>query len=198
MEITKSSDSNLIDLSNENFDKILEVFKDLILSNKYVLHGTNTNHPYAILEPRQANDSSKESGNKNAVYATIIPEFALQHALINRKYLDQKLQSYVTGHSKTGSEITFKASPNLYQLYLDKDPEIFSDGVIYVLDKSKFNTSPDAASEYHSLEAVNPVNIYKIPSKVGYDLFEGKLRSYTDEEIKKIDEFNEKLKQKPA
>lgn len=187
-ENLQSNQQEILDMTDMHYDEALAYFQELVNSGIAVLHGTNAQDPYPTLEPRQANDlAGRESGNKVAVYATTIPEFAMQHAIYNKKYLDEVTGgSYITGHGRTDGVITFKVSPNVYKLHLDNDPEIFSDGYVYVLNRDDFKKSEGTSNEFHTESSALPLQICKISRKIGPDLFKDRLTPYSGERMEEL------------
>lgn len=194
--------ADLTALSNE---EVLGLFDDLVHSGKIVLHGTNTDKPYEALEPRQANDAAKESGNKKAVYATIDKLAALNHAIFNVQYVREKLRSYVWGEQNASDgqgniiKTEVRMSPELYQLFKEHDPNVMSDGYVYVLDKNAFITAPDTGgTEFHSEEKQAPLIVCKASKRLGDVLFvigqgdKDTVREYTSEELSEIKVNREK------
>ncbi len=197
-----------VDLTSLSNEEVLNFFDDVARSNRFVLHGTNTNEPYAELEPRQSNDTVKESGNKKAVYATVEKFAALNHAIFNQAYVGEKLRSYawsenniVNDDSGAIEQVQVKMSPELYQLFKEHDPNVMSDGFVYVLDKSSFVSAPDAGDiEFHSEEPQTPLVICKISKKLGDVLFfvgggedKDTVHEYTPEELEQIAAHKEKV-----
>ena len=181
-----------VDLTSLSNEDVLHFFNNLITSGLVVLHGTNPDVPHMQLEPRQANDSSKESGNKKAVYATIDVHAALNHAILNEAYALGKLHSYVCGEESAG---LVKMSSSLYQLFTDRDPYILRDGYVYVLDRSLFVSAPDAGGiEFYSEGTQTPLAIYKVSKKLGDALFvigkgetKDTVRVYTEHEMEDME-----------
>ena len=183
----KENHADLTSLTNE---EVLSLFDDLVSSGEIVLHGTNTDNPYAELEPRQANDGAKESGNKKAVYATVQVEAALNHAVFNKAYAVSKLRSFVWGEEINDGKMMVRATPELYQMFKEHDPQLIADGYVYVLDRNAFVSAPDAGEvEFHSEESRKPLATCKVSKKLGDALFvvgQGEsdtVHEYTPEEI---------------
>ena len=183
----KDGRADLGSLSNE---EAFRLFGDLVESGNIVLHGTNTDNPYAELEPRQANDGAKESGNKKAVYATVQVEAALNHAVFNKEYAIGKLRSFVWGEEINDGKMMVRATPELYKMFKEHDPQLIADGYVYVLDRNAFVSAPDAGEvEFHSEESRKPLATCKVSKKLGDVLFvvgQGEsdtVHEYTPEEI---------------
>lgn len=193
----KDDHADLTSLTNE---QVVDFFNDLVSSGEVVLHGTNTNTPYAELEPRQANDGAKESGNKKAVYATIQVEAALNHAVFNKSYAGNKLRSFVWGEEINNGKMMVRATPELYQMFKEHDPQLVADGYVYVLDRNTFVNAHDAGDvEFHSEESCRPIAVCKVSKKLGGVLFvvgEGgndTISEYTPEEIEESAAQREKF-----
>jgi hypothetical protein len=183
----KENHADLTSLTNE---EVSNLFGDLVSSGEAVLHGTNTDNPYAELEPRQANDGAKESGNKKAVYATVQVEAALNHAVFNKSYVHSKLRSFMWGEEINDGKMMVRATPELYKMFEEHDPQLVADGYVYVLDRNSFMSAPDAGEvEFHSEESQKPLATCKVSKKLGEVLFivgQGErdtVREYTQEEI---------------
>jgi hypothetical protein len=184
---------NHADLTSFTNEEVINLFGDLVSSGEIVLHGTNADNPYAELEPRQANDASKESGNKKAVYATVQVEAALNHAVFNKTYALGKLRSFVWGEEINDGKMIVGATPELYRMFKEHDPQLIADGYVYVLDKNAFVSAPDAGEvEFHSEESQKPLATCKVSKKLGDTLFivgEGErdtVREYTLKEIEEM------------
>jgi hypothetical protein len=195
----KDNHTDLTSLTNE---EIINLFDDLVRSGDIVLHGTNADNPYAELEPRQANDSDKESGNKKAVYATVQVEAALNHAVFNKAYAGNKLRSFVWGEDINDGKLMVKATPELYQMFKEHDPQLVTDGYVYVLDKNAFVSAPDAGEvEFHSEESQKSLVTCKVSKRLGDTLFitgqgeKDTIREYTQEEIEEMAARREKFQQ---
>jgi len=198
-----------VDLTTLSNEQILQLFDNLMDSDAFVLHGTNAEEPYETLEPRQANDAAKESGNKEAVYATIDKVAALNHAIFNTNYIRTKLRSFTWGESSYGdgknapTKVVVNMSPELYQLFEEHDPNVLSDGYVYVLDKANFITAPDAGgAEFHSETKQLPIVICKVSKQLGDVLFvvgqgdKDTVREYTSDDLQEIAVNREKWTKK--
>lgn len=193
---TQDGRTDLTELSNQD---TLSFFDSLVDSGMLVIHGTNGDEQYVGLEPRQANDTSKESGNKKAVYATIDKFAALNHAIFNQEYAREKLASYTWGENNTTDETgqiknTVKMTPELYNLFLEHSSEMMSNGYVYVLDKNNFVSAPDAPdAEFHSEEKQIPIVICKVSKRLGEVLFiagqgdKDTVHEYGADELKEIE-----------
>lgn len=195
----KENHADFTSLTNE---EVLNLFDDLVGSGEIVLHGTNADNPYTELEPRQANDGAKESGNKNAVYATIQTKAALNHAVLNMTYIRSKLSSFTWGEDSHGEKVIVRATPELYQMFKDHDPRLAADGYMYVLDRNNFVSAPDAGKiEFHSEESQKPLAICKVSKKLGDALFvvgqgEGDtVHEYTQKEIEEMEARRDKFQE---
>ncbi len=129
-------------------------FLAYLLEQGYLLHGSSAEGVEA-LEPRQANDTSKKSGNQTAVYAVSDPVLPLFYAIKDRKRLRGMVQS---GHN------TDENGVKTYHFQIDgtqseKDP--WKNGVVYVLPKESFAQSVDdeghLTGEWASHMPVSPV-----------------------------------------
>lgn len=155
-------------LSNALVTNLLEF---LCSSGLFVLHGSNSERPYSTLLARQANDASKESGNRKAVYATSDPRIALFCAVINHGYLRAELNSYVCGFEVNNEKFIVKATDNLYRLFLERGAELVADGYVYVLDKTAFIPAAGSTNEYQSAEDQQVTIVFKVSKRFGETLF---------------------------
>ena len=173
----ETKEGNRIDATSLANDDVIRFFEELARSNRFVLHGTNAETPYAVLEPRQANDDAKKSGNKNAVYATIIPREALSHAILNEKYILRKLESFKWGEDTTidasgAMRTSFTAPPEIYHMFAEHDPDVTADGYVYILDKDSFVSAPDAGDvEFHAESSQEPLAICKVSKRLESALY---------------------------
>lgn len=155
-------------LSNAMVADLLEF---LCSSGLFVLHGSNSEVPYSKLLARQANDASKESGNRKAVYATSDPRIALFCAVINRRYLREELNSYTHGYEVNNDKFIVKVTDNLYRLFLERSARLVADGYVYVLDKSAFILAGGATNEYQAAEDQEVTTVFKVSKRFGQTLF---------------------------
>lgn len=125
-----------------------------LLENNYLLHGTSIEE-VEMLEPRQANDASKKSGNQTAVYAVDDPILPLFYAIKDRKRL--------RGMVRSGYSIDDKGN-KIYRFQIDgtrSEENPWKNGVVLVLPKSSFEQTKDdngkSTSEWVSYEPVVPV-----------------------------------------
>jgi len=104
-------------------------FLTYLVNNNYVLHGTTKR--LEELEPNQANDSSKEFGNENAVYLTSNPIVAKFCALVGGVSIGKRRDSKITLRDKQG---VFHYSNPFFEV---ENPEKIQDkGYIYVFPDS--------------------------------------------------------------
>jgi hypothetical protein len=163
--------NNCADLTHLSAAEAMNLFDRFLQSGEIVLHGTNSSEVYDCLETRQGHCVIKESGRKVAVYATNSPKTALSVAVLNRSYLKSKLTSYIFGYSGDDSKLIFKAPPEMYQLFLAHDPNLFADGYVYVLDKDNFINAPDAGDEWHSESNQEPILACKVSKDTAADIY---------------------------
>ena len=131
-----------------------EFLKFLVEHKNMLLHGSPSQDLEA-LEPRQANDGAKESGNKNAVYGISDPVIAIFFAIQNRDKINGTVESGTWDNPETGKqEYRFKIPKNSQETFL-------TDGIIYILDKKDFALEKDDqghnSGEHTSEVAVRPV-----------------------------------------
>src|SRR5271170_3422777 len=109
-----------VDLTHDSHERVLNICLALVGCGDYVLHGSNVRPALRRIEPRQANDAAKLSGNHVAVYASVDVDAALMHAVLDRAYLSWRLNSYTIGYRVHAGIRLFKATENLYQLFKQK------------------------------------------------------------------------------
>ena len=163
--------NNCADVTSLSTDEAMNLFKLLVQTDDVVLHGTNSDEVFNCLEARQGHCLVKESGRKVAVYATETAKVALSVAVLNRKYLRSKSPIYRSSFSGSNTRLVFKFPPELLALFEAHDPNIFSDGYVYVLDKSNFINAPDAGGEWHSESNQEPLVAFRISKEIGRDLY---------------------------
>lgn len=158
---------------------LLSLMKD----EHVLLHGTASRID-ASLEPRQANDLSRESGSRRAVYATNLPERAIFHAIMNKPYLFEKLKSFTTGYENNESGVLeFGFTKNVKDLIDAGDQDVFCDGYIHALRDETFKKSEGDDSEYQSTERSKPLFSLLISRDLGEDV-KKRSRVYNPEELK--------------
>ncbi len=186
------------DLTQKSTHDILETLHH-VQAGDVVFHGSNSTEPFPQLEARQATDHAKESGNKKAVYASVGLEEALFKTVFSRSYIADQLHSYTVGWDFSDGRFVFKADPQVFNILNSNYDQCFSDGYLYVLDRSKFKKAPDSKYEYHSENDQIPQIAYKIPGiKIAKELFPlSSFEQYSSEEMKKIQEAIQ-LRQKKA
>ena len=140
-------------------------------SEKVVFHGTNAEERFDSLEARQANDESKESGNKKAVYATTTARIPLALAILNKTYIGSRFRNFMTVWGDDNGKMIFEFSPNVYELFKSGDPNLFSDGYVYVLDKANFINAEDAGNEWHSEVNQKPLLACRVSKKLADVIF---------------------------
>jgi hypothetical protein len=164
-------EGDIFDFTSLSNAVAVELFGLLSRTNLFVFHGSNSERPYAKLIAQQANDASKESGNKRAVYVTSDPRIAITYAVINQGYLRENLKSYTHGYEVDNESFVFKASPNLYRLFVESDPHLFADGYVYILDRSKFILAGGSSNEYYSEEDQAAAAIFRVSQRLKEHLF---------------------------
>lgn len=132
-----------------------DFFKFLVQEKNVLLHGSPDRN-IDTLEPRQANDRAKVSGNKKAVYGVTDTVFPIFHAILDRKGPVGIVDSEITNNPETGErEYKFSMSKDI----LDAKP--FTNGMIYILDKNQFspehNDSGELSGEWTSENSVKPI-----------------------------------------
>jgi hypothetical protein len=102
-----------IDLTQLANKEVIRFFEELVNSGNVVLHGSNSEQPYVELQARKANDASKESGNKAAVYASTDPYVPLMCAILNKWYIIDKTGGYTFGEYFVNNRKIFKGTPKV-------------------------------------------------------------------------------------
>ncbi len=151
-----------------------EDFLRFIVAEKNVLLHGSSNREITILEPRQANDGSKKSGNKNAVYGVTDPVLPIFYAIQDRERLQGTIES-VENDEETGESD--------YKFWIPKemiDIKPWTRGFIYIFDKSQFKPEQgdtgEPSGEWTSEQPVNPIARLEVgPEDFRYlDKVEGK------------------------
>ncbi len=162
---------NCVDLARLSFVEAQKFLDALTKTGEFVLHGTNSNEVFKCLETRQGHCTIKESGRKKAVYSAENGLVTLAVSILNRKYLGSIEPNYSSGFSCTGDNIKFTFPEKLLDLFIKKDPQVFSDGYVYVLDKSQFINAEDAGDEWHSESNQEPLLACKISKNIAEDIY---------------------------
>ena len=133
-----------------------EDFLKFLAEEKNVLLHGSPEKDIEALEPRQANDTVKTSGNKKAVYGVIDPVLPIFYAIQDKEKIKGPIQSGVSEDLETGElEYEFKISKDA----LESQP--WKSGVVYVFDKNQFNPETDddgeLSGEWTSENPVKPL-----------------------------------------
>ena len=120
-----------------------------------LLHGSSAGD-MEIIEPRQAKDDAKVSGNKNAVYCVVDPVLPIFYAIQDKNKIQGIIESGVIQNPKTGElEYKFKMPKRI----LDAKP--WTNGVVYIFNKNEFNPehndSGEPSGEWTSEIPVKPI-----------------------------------------
>lgn len=159
-------DGNVFDFTPLPNAVTIDLVEFICRTGLFIIHGSNSELPYPKLLAHQASDASKESGNRRAVYATSDARIGLTRALINHKYLREKLGSYMQGYEVDDRKFVIKATANLYQLFLERDPRIIADGYVYLLNKSGFSPAGGSTNEYHSEEDQAVSTVFRVSQRL--------------------------------
>lgn len=116
-------------------------FLEYLLERGYLLHGSFVEEDVDTLEPRQANDRSKKSGNQKAVYAVSDPILPLFYAIKDRSRLRGLVQSGCSTDDQGVRTYRFQIDGTRSE----KDP--WKDGVVHVLSKDGFVQTIDDAGK---------------------------------------------------
>lgn len=160
-----------LDLGKISYEQVKHFLYTLAETGDFVFHGTNAKERFDVLEARQANDAAKESGNKRAVYADAGITVPLASAVLNKSYILEKLSTFTTEWGNKDGKMLFRFSPNFYDLFVSGDPELFSDGYVYVLDKAGFMNAEGAGAEWHSEADQKPILTCRVSGKFAKDIF---------------------------
>jgi len=127
----------------------------LVAERKVLLHGSYFGD-MEIIEPRQAKDDSKISGNKNAVYGVVDPVLPIFYAIQDKSKIQGVIESGVNENPKTGvREYKFKMPKTI----LDIKP--WTKGVVYIFNSNQFNLeyndNGEPSGEWTSETPVKPI-----------------------------------------
>ena len=159
------------DLTRETPERVIAICRALVGLGA-VLHGGNAKPVLQVLEPRQANDAAKASGNLCAVYASVCVEAVLMHAVLDRAYLSRRFVSYTVGYRPMGAGCRFRATDEVLALMRKRDGGLFSDGFVYVLDARQFERCEGSASESAARKPQMPQRVLKVGHQVGWFLMD--------------------------
>lgn len=128
-----------------------ELFLKYLAEEKgFLLHGSG--EELNTLEPQQANDAHKESGNKKAVYAVTDPVLSIFYAIKDRSKINGNV---ISGRTDNSGEVTYQFS--MPKASLAQNP--FKEGVVYILKRSDFIPESDdgePSNEWTSSESITP------------------------------------------
>ena len=119
-----------------------EDFLRFLTEEKNVLLHGSSNRNIEILEPRQANDTVKASGNKKAIYVVTDPVLPIFYAIQDREKLQGSIKSGVSEDMEKG-ELEYKFE--IPKKALDAKP--WTRGMVYIFDKNQFHEEKDDAGE---------------------------------------------------
>ncbi len=159
-------EGGFIDLTLYPNEVTMRLCYRLVQSGRVILHGSNSSMPYARLEPKSANDALKASGNQTAVFATDNVGVALMQAVLDRDFIQSLFASFVIGYRIVEGIPLLKVTDNIYQLFVQEDRRLCSDGYVYVLDNARFNSISASAAEYVSLSPVDPWYVLKVSAEL--------------------------------
>lgn len=123
------------------------------IKNNFLLHGST--QKIELLEPRQANDAKKESGNKIAIYMGDDVTIAIFMALVGGT--DASGNTSFHKQTRTSSDDIEKTN---YQFSVDNPRMIHSSGYVYIFTRNQAEKFIDG--EYHSYKPQKPVATIKI------------------------------------
>ena len=117
------------------------VFLNHVVSRGFLLHGSG-NADVIEFEPRQANDSEKEFGNKIAVYAVNDPILPIFYAIQDREQLSGQINSGKYADEETGeAKYHFAVEASALEKYPWKD------GVVYIMPPDGFEEGKNNEGE---------------------------------------------------
>jgi len=159
------------DLTRAQPERVVSICEALIACGACVLHGSNVRPALRRLEPRQANDAAKQSGNQRAIYASTDVYAVLMHAIVDRAYLASRFDSYTLGYRVDRGRRQYRATDNVLRLFEQRDPNLFADGFVYALDRTPFEGSPDSSSEFVSRRPAVPLRTLRVSASLASHLF---------------------------
>lgn len=128
-----------------------ELFLKYLAEEKdFLLHGSG--EELNTLEPQQANDAHKESGNKKAVYAVTDAALSIFYAIKDRSKIKGNV---ISGRTHSNGEVSYHFV--MPKDSLEKHP--YKEGVVYILNKADFNPEYDEgihSNEWTSFESITP------------------------------------------
>lgn len=132
-----------------------DFFKFLVQEKNVLLHGSPSRN-IDTLEPRQANDQSKISGNKKAVYGVTDTVFPIFHAIQDKEKLQGTIDEEVGDNPETGQpDYKFRIPKEMLEI------KPWTRGMIYILDRGQFspehNDSGELSGEWTSETPVKPL-----------------------------------------
>lgn len=133
-----------------------EALLDWAVANNYILHGS-TRRITTDFTPQLADDSSKESGNRTAVYMVDIPPLAMFKALTGGI-----MGSYTTHHGSGAVTIDEHGNRSHPQVeFAISDPDIIAqEGYVYIFDAA--SSDEHLNGEFLSYKPIHPVAVIKI------------------------------------
>lgn len=131
-----------------------EEFLSFCVNNGYLLHGS-TRKISGVLTPQQANDTSKEFGNKTGVYLTTTPIIAMFTALTGGAEVGIRRNSVI---SKIDSDGNISYPETKFAVLHTNNVKPF--GYVYIFPKGV--ADEHEASEYISKKAIQPILTVKI------------------------------------
>lgn len=158
------------DLRADDPVRVRAICAALVGSGGCVLHGSSAWPALERLEPRQANDAAKASGNRLGLYASRNVEVALLHAVLNRPYLQATLGSYRVAYRIEGSTRHLQASAELAALLRRREPCVLTDGHVYALPMTAFAEAQ--GDEFVASQPVRPVATLRVAAQLGEWVFD--------------------------
>ncbi len=155
-EQTLLKKSETIPVVEYNLPYPKEDFLKFLTEEKNVLLHGSSNGDIEIVEPRQANDTVKTSGNKKAIYGVVDPVLPIFYAIQDREKIHGFVKSGVSEDVETG-ELNY--SFEIPQKDLETKP--WMKGVIYIFDKNQFNPEKnddgELSGEWTSERSIKPL-----------------------------------------
>jgi hypothetical protein len=185
--------NHVADLRKLDVREIVNLCQALVVSGRFLLHGSNSKVRHKVLVPMHADDAAKASGNQNAVYASSDVYQALLHATLNRGYLSQLFSSFTIAYRVREGTIQVRVTDNVYSLFQAGDQNVRSEGFVYVLRRAAMRPAADSPSEYHCSAPIVPLATLIVPRSVGESLLtlpnekgKGTLMRFSKQELEAI------------
>lgn len=131
----------------------VENFLQWAVGQGIIMHGTTLK--LTELQPRQANDSAKESGNRLAVYMADTPAMAMFSALTG----GVEINGWRSSHIQTTREKGKLPRTNV-QFAVEREDHVQDEGFVYIFPKTASDEYSD--NEYKAYHPIRPLAVLKI------------------------------------